>query len=234
MRYFILGTILLLSSCSVKKDTNEETMEVDSTSGTSHGKTSEASNDAIRDSISNETLDEIVHITYPLDSLLNFNSEAELKEIFGNEVKRSTGYYPEGMGEYQNTLLYPDSKNEVEFVWLDDSVNFNGLMHIKVSGQKTGWKTFEGITLGTTLKELESLNQRPFAFYGFGWDYSGMVDWGNGHLFERQIFVSLDYPGESIPPEFDGLLGDHKMKSDSELAQKANPVVREIEMMKLK
>jgi hypothetical protein len=230
MRHFILGTILLLSSCSIKKETNNEIVDVDSTSTASHGSTSVENNDAIRDPISNETRNEIVYITYPLDSLLNFDSEKELKKRYGHDLKRSTGYYPEGMGEYQNTLLYPHTKNEVEFVWLDDSVNFSGLIYIKVSGQKTGWKTAEGITLGTTLKELESLNQKPFVFYGFGWDYSGMVDWDNGHLFERRIFVSLDYPGESIPPEFDALVGDHQMKSDSELAQKANPVVREVQI----
>ncbi len=230
MRYFIFGTMLLLSGCSAKKDANKETVDVDSASGAPHGAVSEANNEAIPGSISREIPDENTPVTYPLDSLLSFNSETELKQIFGNDVKRSTGYYPEGMGEYQNTLLYPGTKNEVEFVWLDDSVEFTGLICIKVSGENTGWKTSEGITLGTTLKELERLNQKPFAFYGFGWDYSGMVNWHNGHLFERGIFVCLDYPGESIPPEFDGLLGDHKIESDSELAQKANPVVCEIEM----
>lgn len=167
MRNFILGTILLLSSCSIKKGTNKDTVPVDSASGTVDG-SSETNNEAIRDSIPHETFDENVDITYPLDSLLSFNSETELKQVFGNDVKRSTGYYPEGMGEYQNTLLYPDTRDQVEFVWLDDSVNFTGLMYIKVSGKKATWKTSEGITLGTTLKELERLNQKSFAFYGVG------------------------------------------------------------------
>lgn len=230
MRYFILATTLLLSGCAVKKNTDEGAVDVDSTSAVLDDSVSEASNNTVRDSASNE--DEDIRITYPLDSLLSYNSEDELKRVFGNDVKRSIGYYPEGMGEYQNTLLYPGTRNEVEFVWLDDSVNFTGLIYVKVSGKRTGWRTSEGITLGTTLKELEHLNKRPFAFYGFGWDYSGMVDWRDGHLFERKIFVSLDYPGESIPPEFDGLLGDQKMQSNAELAQKANPVVCEIEMRK--
>ena len=150
--------------------------------------------------------------------------------MFGDSIKRSIGYYPEGMGEYQNTLLFPGTKNEVEFVWLDDSVTFSGLAYIKLAGQLTDWKTKEGITLGTKLKELEKLNQKPFTFYGFGWDYSGMTDWDNGHLYDRKVFVNLGYPGQTIPPEYEGLMGDHEMRSDSELAQKANPIVCEITM----
>jgi len=136
------------------------------------------------------------------------------------------------MGEYPNTLLFQGTKNEVEFVWRDDSVNFSGLAYISIAGKETDWKTEEGITLGTNLKELEKLNQKPFTFYGFGWDYSGMTNWEDGHLEERKVFVSLDYPGESVPNEYEGLLGDHQIKSDSVLAQKANPVVYEITMRK--
>lgn len=177
-----------------------------------------------------EPKSKIAKIDFLLDSLLKFDSEAELTEVFGNNVKRSTGHYPEGLGEYQNTLLYPGTENQVEFVWIDDSVNFTGLAFIEVGGEKTDWKTIEGITLGTDLKVLEKMNQKAFIFYGFGWDYSGMVNWDGGHLNERKVFVSLAYPGESIPPEFEGLLGDHEVRSDSELAQNANPIVREITM----
>lgn len=57
-----------------------------------------------------------------------------------------------------------------------------------------------------------------------------MTDWDNGHLSDRKVFVNLGYPDETIPPDYEGLLGDHEMRSDSELAQKANPVVCEITM----
>lgn len=169
---------------------------------------------------------------FTLDKLLSFQSEADLIKTYGADVKRSTGYYPEGMGEYQNTLLFPDTKNQVEFVWQDDSVSFSGLSYIHISGEATDWKTKEGITLGTTMKDLEKLNQKSFIFSGFGWDYSGATDWDNGHLQERKIFVNLAYPGENVSPEHDALIGDHDIRSDSELAQKVNPIVFEITMRK--
>lgn len=218
MRHCIFLTILILAGCSTEKGTIEESNAGRETGAVLPANPSSGPKNAIAE------------IDFPLDSLLKFDSETELTKVFGDNVKRSTGYYPEGMGEYQNTLLFPGTENQVEFVWVDDSVNFSGLAFIEVGGRKTDWRTIEGITLGTDLKVLERLNQKTFTFYGFGWDYSGMVNWEEGHLDERKVFVSLEYPGESIPPEFEGLLGDHEMRSDSELAQKANPIVREITM----
>ncbi len=219
MRQFIFGAVLILSGCATKKDAVEE------------DKTDKDTIAIIpRTSSPAEPQTETVTIDFPLDSLLKFDSEVALMNAFGTHVKRSIGYYPEGMGEYPNTLLFPDSENQVEFVWVDDSVNFSGLAYIEINGQKTDWKTTEGITLGTQLKTLEDLNKKPFIFYGFGWDYSGTVDWDEGHLSDRKISVCLEYPGETIPPEFEGLLGDHDIKSNSELAQKANPIVRQITM----
>lgn len=219
MRQFILGTILLLSSCSTKKEGIEENKTTTDTIAVIQS-----------NSVMTEPKKEIEQIVFPLDSLLKFDSEEKLREVFGDSIKRSIGYYPEGMGEYSNTLLFPGTANQVEFVWVDDSVTFSGLAYINITGQMTGWKTKEGITLGTKLKELEKLNKKPFTFYGFGWDYGGAANWDNGQLQERKIFVSLEYPSDSMPIEFDGLLGDHEVRSDSELAQKANPVVVEITM----
>lgn len=219
MRQLLFATFLLFTDCTTKKAGSE-----DSTSNTDTISTSQ------HDSQDSQLRNEIVQIEFLLDSLLKFDSESELKEVFGDNIKRSIGYHPEGMGEYANTLLYPETDNQVEFVWLDDSISFSRLACINIAGQMTAWKTTEGITLGTNLKELEKINQRPFTFYGFGWDYSGMVNWEEGRLDERKVFVNLEYPGGTIPAEFDELLGDHSIRSDSELAQKANPVVCEITM----
>lgn len=173
-------------------------------------------------------MEALPEIHFPLDSLLAFNSEAQMKKVFGEYVTHSTGHYPEGMGEYENTLLFPGTENEAEFVWADDSLNFSGLAHVRIEGERTAWKTKEGITLGTTLKTLEQLNKKSFLFFGFGWDYAGAVNWNEGSLAHGALMVYLDFPGDTIPPEYDSLLGDRQISSDMELAQKANPVVREI------
>ncbi|MBC8756263.1 hypothetical protein H2O64_16435 [Kordia sp. YSTF-M3] len=173
---------------------------------------------------------DVSKIDYPLDSLLSFDSEAALKKVYGKHVKRSVGYYPEGMGEYKNTLLFPDSKNQVEFVWEDDSLHYNKLQYIRLSGKNTDWKTKEGITIGTQMKALEFYNKQPFAFFGLEWDYSGAINWKDGYLNERNIFGSLAYPKDEIPEEFLDLLGDHTIESSSEIAKKAKLILSEIIM----
>lgn len=205
----ILLILFLLNSCSnePKKDVLKET---------------KAATKAVTKDVSK--------IEYPLDSLLSFNSEKALKKVYGKHVKRSVGYYPEGMGEYKNTLLFPDSKNEVEFVWEDDSLYYNKLQYIRLTGKDTDWKTKEGITIGTDMKTLETLNKQPFAFFGLEWDYSGAIDFKDGYLAKRGIFGNLAYPTDSMPVEFMDLLGDHTIQSSSEIAQKANLILCEIIM----
>lgn len=211
---FLLTTVLIsgFSGNYTLRNESHETVELHSGNG-----------------LSKSAKKEIV-IDFPLDSLLNFDSEKALKKVFGANVKRSIGYYPEGMGEYANTLLFPETKNEVEFVWEDDSAHFCKLAYISIAGQQTDWKTKEGITIGTRLKELEKLNKKPFTFYGFDWDYSGLTSWEDGHLDQRKVFVNLDYPPDINSDDLDALLGDREFKSNSKLAQKVNPVVREVTM----
>jgi hypothetical protein len=39
------------------------------------------------------------------------------------------------------------------------------------------------VSLGTSLRDLERTNGRPFVLTGFGWDYGGgVVDWRGGAL----------------------------------------------------
>jgi hypothetical protein len=169
---------------------------------------------------------------FSLERLLSFDSEEELRNEFGKDVKRAIGYYPEGMGEYNTTVLFEDTKNEVVFVWKDDSVSFSKLLFIRLSGNKTDWHTKDGITLGTNMKQLEKVNKKPFTFYGLHWDYSGMISWDGGYLATRNISGSLDYPDGELPKKFNALSGDHEIKSSSKLAQDANLVLREIVLRK--
>ena len=111
-----------------------------------------------------------------------------------------------------------------------DSLNLHKLQYIRLSGKNTDWKTKEGITIGTEIEELESFNKKPFIFFGLEWDYSGSINWNEGYLDKRKIFGSLAYPNDEMPNEFEDLIGDHEIKSSSELAQKAKLILGEIVM----
>ncbi len=173
----------------------------------------------------------IIKKGFQLNDLLQFNSEAALKAKYGNKVKRTLGYLPEGMGEYPNTTLFPDTPNAVQFEWKDDK-KMEGLKKINVFGNKTDWKTKEGITLGTDMKTLEKINQKPFKFYGFAWDFSGHIaSWEGGLLDKKTIGLILNSDDKNLHKLSD-LMGDVEVNSAQANAQKLNPVVIGISLSK--
>jgi hypothetical protein len=169
--------------------------------------------------------------TFVLDSLLNYDSEQELINRFGNEnIGRDTAWYPEGMGMYMVTLLYPGTPNEVTFSWLD-SASYMGLDEIRVLSDSSQWNT-RGVMIGTTLTELIQLNGGHFTFSGFDWDYGGFTNWGDdGNL--RGVTVRLKSSEEMMAQEqLDSLIGDRTVFSKSTAARLNNPVVSEIRLLK--
>jgi len=165
--------------------------------------------------------------SFILDSLLKYNSEAELIASFGKEnVARDTAWYPEGMGQYMISVLYPGTNNEVEFAW-KDSIAFDQLLEIALHQDSSDWNT-HGIKIGSTLQDLIKLNGKDFTFSGFGWDYGGSLFWSEGGNLS-DLMLTLDISNYDIPQaEQDSLIGDQIISSRSTVARKNNPVVREI------
>lgn len=175
---------------------------------------------------------------YILEDLLAYPDEAALRKQFGDAaVKHDTIWGPEGLF-YMGTLLFPGTPDEVEISWEDTVHNakmmsaqtvwhtdYNG--HWKTAGQ---WKSATGVKLGSTLKELEKINEGPFKFYGFGWDYSGIVSgWQNGKLEPQRVMVSLG-PSDLMDNSkaYMNLMGDGEFTSNLPDAQTMNPVVVEL------
>ena len=81
-----------------------------------------------------------------------------------------------GEGETQpGTVIFPkDPERLIEILWKDPDKKTLPAS-AQLSGAKSRWKTAHSISLGTSLKDLERRNGRPFKLAGFGWDYSGTV-----------------------------------------------------------
>lgn len=101
----------------------------------------------------------------------------------------------------------------------------------------TIWKTKEGITLGTTLKELEQLNGKPFVLYSFTGKRWGQVQsWGEGKLKQSLpgvvIALSMSVPGyQNLSGEQkEALEKEGKLDSSDPMIQTLNPVVERIEL----
>jgi hypothetical protein len=171
---------------------------------------------------------------YILHELLKYDSEEELIVLFKKEnIKRGKEYFQEGMGYRTTTILFPDSDKEVEFAWNDDQ-NCKSILYVQIHKPKSVWKTSDGITYGTTLAELVKINKGDFSFYGFSWDFEGLV--GDGFLSERPghgISITLCPPGNyNDLVDVDSLIGDQLISSKSTVARKASLKVCSVRLTK--
>ncbi len=146
-------------------------------------------------------------------------TEAEAEQYYGiDNIKMQEVPIAEGDAR-EGVLIFPGTKNELEIVW-DIAANFGQPDFIRISQDDTDWKTQEGITVGTTLEALEKINGKPFKFYGFGWDYGGLVTNWNGGKLNSYLLVAL------IPQNFDKL--DATLQGEVELSSD-DPKVRELQ-----
>ena len=161
-----------------------------------------------------------------LDSLLEFDSEQDIIAAFGpNSISTDTGSLPEGMGIYLYNKLNAGTENEVSFVW-EDEEKMTDLAYVEISGRSSDWRTEQGVRLGMLLPVLQEINQEPFIFYGFEWDYSGTIsDYQDGNLEDKGINIKLALPQGLKPAMYQPLSGDIRLKSDTMPAIKARTYV---------
>jgi hypothetical protein len=134
------------------------------------------------------------------------------------------------------TVLFPnDPKRRLEINWKDEKTKL-APEFLTIQGEKSVWHTVHGISLGTCLKQLESINGRPFSLLGFGWDFEGKVEsWNNGVLDKElegkgRVFMQL-VPWGEVPvaeSEMDEVIGDGPFSSSHPIMQKINPCASEI------
>jgi hypothetical protein len=99
------------------------------------------------------------------------------------------------------------------------------------------WHLANNVGFGTSLKNLEKLNGKPFQLAGFEWDYSGQVNNWNGGNLQRawnscgQIVLQLK-PGNgasgSDPQQaklYEQVIGDGNFPSRHPAMQQLNPVI---------
>jgi len=147
------------------------------------------------------------------------STEADVELAYGEENVRFTSL---DMGEGEEELgvmVFPDTKNALEIVWeLEASIGRPAF--VRLSKEDGEWATREGLQVGTTLEKLEEINGRPFTFYGFEWDYGGLVaDWNGGNLSPYLIVALVPQNYEALE---ETMLGDVELSSD-------DPQVRQLQ-----
>ncbi len=159
-------------------------------------------------------------------------TKSELSALFGAEVVKD-GEINVGEGEmHPGTLVYPDDPSQrLAITWEKGQPKRIDVCY----GLRDGvcrWKTRQGVSIGTTLKELEKLNWRPFKLAGFAWDYEGTImSWEAGNLsreFDRSrghLRLRPPTPGGNSQLEALQVNGGHIFSSAHPAMQKLNPRV---------
>lgn len=170
---------------------------------------------------------------FSLESLLDINSAADLKNRYPDaEIIEREQWFAEGTVKKILTVLYPDTKKELSFIWIDEEAK-KGLSSITVDTKGSPWMTKQGIMIGTTVAELEALNGMPFNFSGFGWDYAGGCNFKGGALDYDELNIILDLKPEDYKKEgYVELLGDRIIETDSPELDNFDPIVVEISLFK--
>jgi hypothetical protein len=138
---------------------------------------------------------------------------ADITKWFGREnIQKRTVYGPEAIETFDATIIYPGSPNELTVFWQDNKYG-SIPSSVSIRKQNSRWKTVYGIQVGTEIGKLNEINQRPFFFLGFGWDYGGIVrpDWNKGRLATAKGLSILLQERHQLAQEY---YGDRELLSD--------------------
>ncbi|WP_324720402.1 hypothetical protein [Salinimicrobium sp. HB62] len=147
---------------------------------------------------------------FQMENLAKVISRNNLQKIYPEaEISEGIDLFEEGTVERAYSILYPNTDDELLIIWDDKTQNKPHQIYVENEGR---WRTGEGIEVGTPYTDLERINEGPFDFYGFGWDYSGAVDWKDGKMKDSNIRVFLA-PVAAPPKSF---YGDQIIEADPE------------------
>jgi hypothetical protein len=164
------------------------------------------------------------------------SSEADLRRAYGAAAVRGARIeVGEGETVPGAVLFADDSARRAEVIWRD-TVARRRPARLVLRGRRSRWRVAPGISLGTSLRELERLNGRAFTLAGFGWDYGGVViRWDGGALDATlpgvRVYLRPE-PAANDSAAYDAayaqVLGDREFPSSSPAMQALNPRVDQI------
>ncbi len=157
--------------------------------------------------------------------ILAGDSEQDIIDRLGGDLV-TRGDFMIGEGEYvKATFVYPETPKELILLWYE--ADFKRLHEIRIRRAQSPWTTEQGIKIGSTLREVEAINQSPFLLSGFEWDYAGSTrGWQDGILSEELSLV-FDPPKKVHK----ALLGDQSIPSSHERMQAVDPKVKVIRVL---
>ena len=123
-------------------------------------------------------------------------------------------------------VIFDNTADNITIEWNDDNLT---PQIIRIENLNSNWKTKEGVGIGSTIKEVEKANGKPFTIYGYEIDVylAGTVkNWNSGNLqgLNLQFNITKEIPGE----EYMKMIGDRGIMSNNPLLEKAGLQVENI------
>lgn len=170
-------------------------------------------------------------------------TEASLIQSVGSQnVTHESIDLGEGDSE-PGTTLFKGTANEVHILWKDKKRFANpDAVLIRPTGDATkngdvvpSWQVANGLKIGSTLREVERINGRPFTLYGFGRDMGGSLSNARGGTLQGangKAYLGLTFgPGKVEPTQkklLDRVAGNREFMSSLPAMQQLNPKVEVI------
>jgi hypothetical protein len=158
---------------------------------------------------------------------------ADVARTYGEaNVRLKRVHGAEGDPGVVSLVLFPDDSTRRIEVAFSDTVNLRYPRMVTLRGSLSMWHTIAGVSLGTTVDELQKLNEKPFEFNGFGWDYGGqIVNWHGGAMSrDTSIAIRLDALHLFDNKPYRSVMGERKVSSSNRLARELRPYVGEIDV----
>lgn len=138
--------------------------------------------------------------------------------------------------EVKTTVIFPKDKSKRLIVfWKDESAR-KGIDSLIVrrddKANPTNWE-IAGLTLASTLADIEKANGKSFQLSGFGWDYGGFVNEWNGGKLEKlaggcRLILRLEPGKDANPDATDKVSGDARFTSSDPNMKAAKPQLVEL------
>lgn len=154
--------------------------------------------------------DRLIIPGYRVGLITGKSTEADIIKAYGKASVKVQGIeVGEGVTQ-KGLLIFEGTTDEIEVV-----MSFEGKdepAFVRISHEFSNWKTPEGVSVNTSLADLQASNGAPFTFMGFEWDYSGLITNWNGGRFPKSFTVSLaPHHVEAVKPN---MLGQVEFQSD--------------------
>ena len=123
-------------------------------------------------------------------------------------------------------VIFDNTADNITIEWNDGNLTPK---IIRIKNLNSNWKTKEGVGIGSTIKEVEKANGKPFTIYGYEIDVylAGTVkNWNSGNLqgLNLQFKITKEIPVEVYMK----MMGDRGILSNNPLLEKAGLQVENI------